>query len=109
MLIGNMGYKAHSLDSLAQRQIMIVREKKRLIDARRRAVLATMLSLPVMIISMAAPSSRMWHWAQHILATPIVLWAGRPFFEKAIKLARQRATNMDSLIALGWERLMVIA
>ena len=38
-LIDNMGYKAHSLDSLAQRQIMIVREKKRLIDARRRAVL----------------------------------------------------------------------
>jgi Cu+-exporting ATPase len=101
LLIGNMGYKAHSLDSLAQRQIMVVREKKRLIDVRRRAVLAAMLSLPVMIISMTAPSSRFWHWAQHILATPIVLWAGRPFFEKAIKLARQGATNMDSLIALG--------
>ena len=36
-LIDNMGYKAHSLDSLAQRQILIVREKKRLVDARRRA------------------------------------------------------------------------
>jgi len=100
-LIGNMGYKAHSLDSLAQRQIMIVREKQRLIDARRRAVLSAVLSLPVMMIGMAAPVSRYWHWAQHLLATPIVLWAGRPFFEKAIKLAKQRATNMDSLIALG--------
>ena len=100
-LIDNMGYKAHSLDSLAQRQILIVREKKRLIDARRRAVLAAVLSLPVMMIGMAAPTSRVWHWAQHLLATPIVLWAGWPFFEKAIKLARQRATNMDSLIALG--------
>jgi Cu+-exporting ATPase len=49
-LIDNMGYKAHSLDSLAQRQIMIVREKKRLVDARRRAVLAAALSLPVMMI-----------------------------------------------------------
>ncbi len=101
MLIGNMGYKAQNLDSLAQRQIMIAREKQRLIDARRRAVLATVLSLPIMVIGMAAPASRYWHWAQHILATPIVLWAGRPFFEKAIKLARQRATNMDSLIAIG--------
>ena len=101
ILINNMGYKAHSLDSLAQRQIMIVREKKRLIDARRRAFLAAALSLPVMMIGMAAPASRVWHWAQHLLATPIVLWAGRPFFEKAIKLARQGATNMDSLIALG--------
>jgi Cu+-exporting ATPase len=100
-LINNMGYKAHSLDSLAQRQIMIVREKKRLIDARRRAVLATALSLPVMMISMAAPASRVWHWAQHLLATPIVLWAGWPLFEKAVKLAKQRTTNVDSLIALG--------
>ena len=100
-LIDNMGYKAHSLDSLAQRHNMIVREKNRLIDARRRAVLAAALSLPVMMIGMAAPTSRVWHWAQHLLATPIVLWAGWPFFEKAIKLAQQRATNMDSLIALG--------
>jgi Cu+-exporting ATPase len=100
-LIDNMGYKAQSLDSLSQRQIMIVREKKRLVDARRRAVLAGVLSLPVMMIGMAAPVSRYWHWAQHLLATPIVLWAGWPFFEKAIKLAKQRATNMDSLIALG--------
>ena len=96
-----MGYKAHSLDSLAQRQVLIVHEKKRLVDARRRAVLATVLSLPVMMIGMAMPASRYWHWAQHLLATPIVLWAGWPFFDKAIKLARQRATNMDSLIALG--------
>jgi len=101
MLIDKMGYKAHSLDSLAQRQVMIVREKKRMVDAKRRAILSAVLSLPVMMIGMAAPASRVWHWAQHLLATPIVLWAGWPFFEKAIKLAKQRAANMDSLIALG--------
>ena len=100
-LIDNIGYKAHSLDSLAQRQTLIIREKQRLTDARRRAVFAAVLSLPVMIIGMAAPTSRYWHWVQHLLAAPIVLWAGRPFFEKALKLARQRTTNMDSLIALG--------
>ncbi len=101
MLIGNMGYRAQNMDSLAQRQMMIAREQQRLVDARRRALIAATLSLPVMVIGMVAPSSRFWHWAQHLLATPIVLWAGRPFFEKAIKLARQRATNMDSLIAIG--------
>ncbi len=101
MLIGNMGYQAQNMDNLAQRQMMIAREQQRLIDARRRALLAATLSFPVMVIGMLAPSSRFWHWAQHLLATPIVLWAGRPFFEKAIKLARQRATNMDSLIAIG--------
>jgi Cu+-exporting ATPase len=101
MLIGKMGYKAHNLDGLAQRHMMIAREKQHLADARRGAILAGVLSLPVMVIGMVAPSSRFWHWAQHILATPIVLWAGRSFFKKAIKLARQRATNMDSLVAIG--------
>ncbi len=101
LLIGNMGYKAHSLDSLAQRQLLVMRENRRLLDARRRVILATALSLPVMGIAMLAPASRYWHWVQHLLATPIVLWAGWPFFDKAIKLARQHATNMDSLIAIG--------
>ena len=72
-LINNMGYKAHSLDSLAQHQNMIARKKQRLTDARRRVVLAIALSLPVILIGMAALVSRVWHWVQHLLAAPIVL------------------------------------
>ncbi len=100
-LIEKIGYRAHSFDTLAQRKLLIEREQQRLSAAKRRAVLAVALSVPVMLIGMAAPTSRFWHWAQHALATPIVLWAGQPFFTKAYKLARQGATNMDSLIALG--------
>jgi len=100
-LIEKIGYRAHSFDTLAQRKLLIEREQQRLSTAKRRAVLAVALSVPVMLIGMAAPTSRFWHWAQHALATPIVLWAGQPFFTKAYKLARQGATNMDSLIALG--------
>ncbi|WKJ92158.1 heavy metal translocating P-type ATPase [Methylomonas montana] len=100
-LIEKAGYKAHSFDNLAQRQVLIAREKQRLKDARNRAILSVALSVPVMAIGMAAPSSRLWHWAQHLLAIPVVFWAGRPFFVKATKLAKQGATNMDSLIAMG--------
>ncbi|MDO9105096.1 MAG: heavy metal translocating P-type ATPase [Methylovulum sp.] len=100
-LINNMGYQTQACDTLTQRKLLIEREKQRLAEAGRRALLAGVLSLPVMMIGMAAPSSRFWHWAQHLLATPVVLWAGWPFFVKAAKLARQRMTNMDSLIALG--------
>ena len=100
-LIEKIGYKARSFDTLAQRKLLIEREQQRLGEAKKRAILAVALSLPVMLIGMAAPTSRFWHWAQHALATPIVLWAGKPFFVKAYKLARQGATNMDSLIALG--------
>ena len=100
-LIEKTGYKAHNFDNLAQRQLLIAREKQRLRDARNRAFLSVALSVPVMVLGMAAPSSRFWHWAQHLLALPVVFWAGKPFFVKAAKLAKQRATNMDSLIALG--------
>jgi P-type Cu+ transporter len=100
-LIEKAGYKGHSFDSLVQRQWLIEQEKQRLRDARNRAMLSVALSLPVMAIGMTAPGSRFWHWAQHLLALPVVFWAGKPFFVKAAKLAKQRATNMDSLIAMG--------
>jgi Cu+-exporting ATPase len=100
-LIEKIGYRARNFDTLTQRKLLIEREQQRLREAKTRAILAVAFSLPVMIIGMAAPTSRFWHWAQHALATPIVLWAGKPFFVKAYKLARQGATNMDSLIALG--------
>jgi P-type Cu+ transporter len=100
-LIDKMGYQAHAFDTLTQRKYLIKREKQRLNDARLRAIIASALSLPVMVIGMAAPSSRFWHWAQHLLAMPIVLWAGNSFFVKAFKLAKLGRTNMDSLIAMG--------
>lgn len=100
-LIEKAGYKAHDFDNLAQRQLLIAREKQRLNDARKRAFVSVALSLPVMAIGMAAPGSRVWHWAQHLLALPVVFWAGKPFFVRAAKLAKQGATNMDSLIAMG--------
>lgn len=100
-LVEKSGYKAHSFDSLAQRQLLIQRETRRLKNARNRAILSVALSIPVMAIGMAASTSRIWHWAQHLLAIPVVFWAGKPFFVKAAKLAKQGATNMDSLIALG--------
>ncbi|MCQ8130052.1 heavy metal translocating P-type ATPase, partial [Methylomonas rivi] len=101
LLIEKAGYKAHNFDGLAQRQLLIEREKQRLSDARKRALLSVALSVPVMAIGMAAPGSRFWHWAQHLLALPVVFWAGKLFFVRAAKLAKRGATNMDSLIAMG--------
>src|SRR3984893_87728 len=40
-------------------------------------------------------------WIQFILSTPIVLWAGWPFFERAWASVVHRSLNMFSLIALG--------
>ncbi|MFO1395303.1 MAG: hypothetical protein U1F09_16260 [Steroidobacteraceae bacterium] len=40
-------------------------------------------------------------WLQLVLATPVVLWAGAPFFERALVSLRNRSPNMFTLIALG--------
>ncbi|MEM9597914.1 MAG: copper-translocating P-type ATPase [Acidobacteriota bacterium] len=40
-------------------------------------------------------------WLQLLLATPVVLWAGMPFFERAWDSLRNRRPNMFTLIGLG--------
>lgn len=40
-------------------------------------------------------------WLQMLLATPVVFWSARPFFEKALVSVRNRSLNMFTLLALG--------
>jgi Cu+-exporting ATPase len=99
--VERLGYHALPLDTVGQRKLLMEREERRIAAARRRAFWAGLLGLPLAVIAMAEWPGRVWQWAQFLLATPIVAWAGKPFFDKALKLAKQRSANMDSLIALG--------
>jgi len=99
--VARLGYRATPLDSLTQRQLLIAAERERVRKAGQRALLAGLLTIPVMTLGMAMHRSRLLRLLEWALATPVVFWAGWPFFEKAWRLARQRATNMDTLIALG--------
>ncbi len=99
--VARLGYRASPMDSLTQRQLLIQSERERVRAAGRRALLAGLLTVPVMTLGMAMHRSRLLRLLEWALATPVVFWAGWPFFEKAWRLARQRASNMDTLIALG--------
>lgn len=99
--IAGMGYRARAMDTLSQRKLAIERERARLATARRRAVWANLLSFPAVAIAMAMPQARWLHWLEFALTLPVVFWAGKPFFDKAIALAKHRSANMDSLVALG--------
>ena len=99
--IARLGYTPRPMDTVAQRRLLIERERARLADARRRLARAVALTAPLMALGMAMPRGPWLRLAQLLLATPVVFGAGRPFFEKAWSLARQRAANMDTLIALG--------
>ena len=79
-----------------------------LIDMSRRFWIAAALTLPVLALDMG----RHWFglelvpphwngWAQLLLATPVVLWGGWPFFERGRASLQTRNLNMFTLIALG--------
>ena len=68
-----------------------------------RLKVSAFLTALVMIFAFAPPqlSHRASLWLQWLLASPIVLWAGRFFFDRAWDSFRNRSPNMFSLIALG--------
>ena len=76
----------------------------------RRFWIAAALTLPVFLVSMlpmmGVPVDR-WlgptahSWLQLVLATPVVLWAGWPFFERGFRSLVTGHLNMFTLIAIG--------
>ncbi|MCU6432522.1 heavy metal translocating P-type ATPase [Undibacterium sp. Jales W-56] len=80
-------------------------------DMTRRFKFSVALSLPLLMLSMGdmLPSLRLhdrlgmslFNWLQFALATPVVLWAGMPFFERALASFKTRHLNMFSLIGVG--------
>ncbi|MFM8442525.1 MAG: heavy metal translocating P-type ATPase [Methylococcus sp.] len=100
-IVRGLGYQVQPVDTLLQRKLLMEREELRVQEARRRAIIAGVLGIPVTVIAMAMWQGRFWRWSQFLLSTPVVLWAGRPFFDKAVRLARHGSANMDTQIALG--------
>jgi Cu+-exporting ATPase len=69
-----------------------------LIDMRRRFIVSAILTAPILIGGMFHILSP---WIQLVLATPVVLWGGWPFFVRGWASIVSRHLNMFTLIALG--------
>jgi len=83
---------------------------RELADMTRRFWFALALSLPVFVLEMGGHLMPGLHrlvppmvsiWIQFALATPVVLWAGWPFFARGWASLRSRNLNMFTLIAMG--------
>jgi Cu+-exporting ATPase len=80
-----------------------------LIDMTRRFWIGLALTLPVFALEMGGHlvDLHAWlgqqtsNWIQLVLATPVVLWAGWPFFERGWASIRTGYLNMFTLIAIG--------
>ena len=80
-----------------------------LIDFTRRFWVGLVLTLPVFALEMGGHLTGLMmripgqtsNWIQFALATPVVLWAGAPFFQRGWASLRTRNLNMFTLIAMG--------
>lgn len=98
--------------ALEPRTVSAVEEENpELTDMTRRFWIGAALALPVFLLAMAhmipAFSHESWmmsdasRWIQFVLSTPVVLWAGWPFFKRGWRSLVTRQLNMFTLIAIG--------
>jgi len=86
-------------------------ENPELRDMTRRFWVSVVLTVPLLAFAMAdmlpgMPLHRIlpgaWlPWVELLLSTPVVLWGGRPFFQRGWASVVNRSTNMFTLIAMG--------
>jgi Cu+-exporting ATPase len=81
-------------------------ENPELTDFRRRFWWTLPLTVVTFVLAMAGHrlgwmDARAQTWTELILATPVVLWAGWPFFERGWQSVLNRSPNMFTLIGLG--------
>ncbi len=80
-----------------------------LADMTRRFWIGLVLALPVVVLEMGGHivgghglvEPTLSNWIQLVFATPVVLWAGWPFFVRGGQSLRTRNLNMFTLIAMG--------
>ncbi len=100
--IGQMGYAVADPDGPAAHGLARSGDEAEIADARRKMWVAIALGVPLLAISMLPPLMfDGWPWAAFALSTPIVLWAGWDFHERAVGALRHGQFTMDSLISLG--------
>ncbi|MBI4467602.1 MAG: heavy metal translocating P-type ATPase [Acidobacteria bacterium] len=84
-------------------------ESPELVGMRRRFWMSLALTLPVLLLAMSEMVPSLPEWfsvsllrrVQFVLATPVVLWGGWPFFARGWASIVHRSLNMFTLIAVG--------
>ena len=97
--------------ALEPRNVVVEERNEELIDMTRRFWVSSVLALPVFILAMIADLAPSWlpaglspqavQWTEFVLATPVVVWGGWPFYVRAVKSVVTWNLNMFTLIGLG--------
>src|SRR5215471_18452134 len=96
--------------ALEPRTVAVEEENPELALMKRRFWLSVILTAPILLLAMAEMlpgwplrglSGRARNWIELVLATPVVLWGGWPFFVRGWASIVNRSLNMFTLIAMG--------
>jgi P-type Cu+ transporter len=96
-----LGYEPRPMDTLAQRRLVVEREKERLQLAKKKLWQAVAMTVPVMASGMLMHQNPALRLVEFALSTATVFGPGGDIFRKAWMLAKQREANMDTLISIG--------
>jgi Cu+-exporting ATPase len=82
-----------------------------LVDFKRRFLIGAVLTVPLLVLTMGPfvglgfvrdiLGERATLWIELVLGTPVILWAGWPFFVRGVKSVIYRSLNMFTLIGMG--------
>ncbi|MEY2986785.1 MAG: hypothetical protein RJB13_306 [Pseudomonadota bacterium] len=99
-IVAGLGYSASPADSESDQENA---QRLEQLKARNRLILAVTLGVPVITLGMIHSISHLFYvrLIEAVLTGILLVFPGRPFFEKAFLLLRKKTTNMDTLIALG--------
>ncbi len=97
--------------ALEAKTVSLEEDQTELKDMQKRFLIALFFTLPLFFIAMgdmlpSKPVSRfiphgVLRWLELILATPVVLWGAKPFFERGWQSLKNKSLNMFTLISLG--------
>ncbi|MBE9568718.1 MAG: heavy metal translocating P-type ATPase [Proteobacteria bacterium] len=97
--------------ALEAKTVTLEEKNEELIDMTRRLWISAILSTPVFLLAMTADlmpallpdglSMPAVQWIEFVLATPVVLWCGWPFYVRAVQSVKTWNLNMFTLIGLG--------
>ncbi|MBS1491795.1 MAG: heavy metal translocating P-type ATPase [Bacteroidetes bacterium] len=96
-----VGYDLLMADEVTQHDTIEALHEKKIHQLKNKTVWALLLSLPVVVIGMFFMTIPYANEIMWLFATPVVVWLGQDFFINALKQAKHRSANMDTLVALS--------
>lgn len=100
-IVEENGYQAYSIDTLAERKILLESGHEHLIESKKQLILMAALGAPIILAGLYVKKTSRLRLLQAAFSIPAVFFGGKDIFKKSWLQARQGSMNMDTLVAIG--------